>query len=256
MPFTYLLGDPHAPRGHALLLLRPEHGGTGVWVTYIVVPPIAMDFAKYLPPMFAPFAAMAPTSNAAVPMPPIPEHMPSEADVRRLAQARGDDLLDGGTIDPQAVDRLMLTTAEVAQRYQEAYSSYLRTIPEPAPLTFDEPQILTDEHTKYTMMTEGERLAELSRLVGMLRHAISGHDTYYEEEATRQITALASLLPAKYRVDELLRAAQRRDTAANQLTELYLERCFKILREEYESLPQLEERIKALQTPPPPDTTA
>ncbi|MCL4508593.1 MAG: hypothetical protein M1296_03575 [Chloroflexi bacterium] len=248
MPFTYLLGNPSAPRGHALLLLRSERGDPGVWATYLVVTPITMDFTKYLPPMFASFAAMAPQSAAAaVPMPPIPERLDSEVAVRRLAEARGDDLLDGGTVDTQAVDRLMLVTAEAAQRYHDAYVAYLRTVPETPAVVAQEVQSLSaDELTAFQALTEGEQLSELSKLVGKLRYAVSGHDIYHAAEARRQITALASLLPPKYRIDDLLGAAQRDDATADRLTELYLERCFKILHEEYEQLPALEARIKEL----------
>jgi hypothetical protein len=247
--FQYDLGDASAPRGHALLLFRSDKGDNGVWVTYLVVPPIVMDFAKYLPPMLASLAPMASMGGSnAVPMPPVPERMDSVAAVRRLAMARGDDLLDAGTVDVAALDRMMLATAEVAQRYHDAYVSHLRTIPEPAtPL-----QVISqvDEDVAiYRALSEGELLSELSKLVGKLRYAAVSSDPFLSEEAKHQIHAIGSLLPPKYRIDELLAAAQDHGERADRLTELRMDRCYKLFREEYEALPALEAQIRELRAP-------
>jgi hypothetical protein len=208
-----------------------------------------MDFAKYLPPMLASLAPMASMGGSnAVPMPPVPERMDSVAAVRRLAMARGDDLLDAGTVDVAALDRMMLATAEVAQRYHDAYVSHLRTIPEPAtPL-----QVISqvDEDVAiYRALSEGELLSELSKLVGKLRYAAVSSDPFLSEEAKHQIHAIGSLLPPKYRIDELLAAAQDHGERADRLTELRMDRCYKLFREEYEALPALEAQIRELRAP-------
>jgi hypothetical protein len=246
--FQYDLGDATAPRGHALLVFRPEQGEPGVWVTYLIVPPIVMDFAKYLPPMLASLAPMASMGgNSCVPMPPVPEHMDSIAAVRRLAMTRGDDLLDAGTVNVAAIDRLMLATAEAAQRYYDAYMSHVRTIPEPAATV----QVLSqvdEDVAGYRAMTEAELLGELSKLVGKLRYAATGADQHLAAEAKRQIQAVGTLLPAKYRVDELLAAAQGQNASADRLTSLCLERSYKLLREEYEALPTIEAQIRELKS--------
>ncbi|MGI8912712.1 MAG: hypothetical protein ACR2JY_02795 [Chloroflexota bacterium] len=247
--FHYELGDAVAPRGHALLMFRSEQGEAGVWVTYLVVPPVVMDFAKYLPPMLASLAPMANMGgSSAVPMPPVPERLDSPAAVRRLAMARGDDLLDAGTINVAAMDTMMLATAEVAQRYHDAYVSHLRTIPEPSSVPI---QVLaqTDEDVAgYRAMSEGELLNELSKLVGKLRYAAIGADQLLADEARRQIKGIGTLLPSKYRVEELLAAAQDQGERADRLTALCLDRCYKLLREEYESLPALETQIRELRS--------
>lgn len=244
--FSYELGDAAAPRGHALLCFRPERGESGVWVTYLVVPPVTMDFAKYLPPMLASLAPMASMGgSSAVPMPPVPERLDNLAAARRLALARGDDLLDAGTIDVTAVDRLMLATAEAAQRYYDAYSSHLRTIPE-APVTVEVLPQVDEASSQYRTLSEGEQLGELSKLVGKLRYAVSGHDRQLADEAAGQITDLGRLLPSKYRVTDLLAAAQGDGPTADRLASLCLDRCYKLFREEYEALPTLEEEIRQL----------
>lgn len=247
--FNYELGDATAPRGHALLVFRAEQGEAGVWVTYLIVPPITMDFAKYLPPMLASLAPMASMGGAsAVPMPPVPERMESIAEVRRLALTRGDDLLDGGTINVSALDRMMLATAEVAQRYYDAYTSHLRTIPEPKTTPIQVLSEADEDVAPYRKMSESELLGELSKLVGKLRYARGGQDQHLAAEAVRQIHAIDTLLPAKYRVDDLLTAAQDPSEQADRLTALLLDRCYKLFREEYEALPALEAQIRDLRS--------
>ena len=52
MDLTFERGDPSRPCGHALLYFTtgsPER----VLATYLVIPPIALNLAKYMPPMFA-----------------------------------------------------------------------------------------------------------------------------------------------------------------------------------------------------------
>lgn len=244
--FTYELGDASAPRGHALVVFRPMQGEGGVWVTYLIVPPITMDFAKYLPPMLASLAPMASMGgSSSVPMPPVPERQESMAAVRRLALARGDDLLDAGTVDVTAIERMMLATAEVAQRYYDAYTTHLRTIPEPAAPVQVLEQV-DEDVAAYRRMSEGELLGELSKLVGKLRYAVGGSDRHLAAEAVRQITAVGDVLPAKYRVGEFLSAAQATGDRAERLTALYLDRSYKLLREEYEALPAVETEIRRL----------
>ncbi|HEV7216744.1 MAG TPA: hypothetical protein VGP33_16680 [Chloroflexota bacterium] len=245
--FHYELGDATAPRGHALLAFRSEGGDAGIWATYLVVPPIVMDFAKYLPPMLASLAPMASMGgSSSVPMPPVPERMDSIAAVRRLALARGDDLLDAGAVDVTAMEQMMLATAEVAQRYHDAYVSHLRTIPEPSATPVQVLSQVDEDIAVYRAMSEGDLLGELSKLVGKLRYAALSSDQYLAEEAERQIHAIGSLLPPKYRIDDLLGVARERGERAERLTSLRLDRCYKLLREEYEALPQVEAQIREL----------
>ena len=53
MAARFELGDPEHPRGHALVYFRVSGGGDELLATYIVVLPIAINPAKYIPPAFA-----------------------------------------------------------------------------------------------------------------------------------------------------------------------------------------------------------
>src|SRR5581483_9326116 len=106
MAARFELGDPDRPKGHALLYFQSADGRGEILATYIVVLPIAINPAKYIPPVFA--GRMPPAASvSATALPPIPETMESIAAVRRLAEFRGDDLLDGGVVEPEP-ERLML----------------------------------------------------------------------------------------------------------------------------------------------------
>ena len=69
----YERGDPAQPVGHAFLYFG-RRGDEQVLATYIVVPPITMDLAKYMPPIFVSSlggAAIAPQASF-LPIPPVP----------------------------------------------------------------------------------------------------------------------------------------------------------------------------------------
>ncbi|HET7769188.1 MAG TPA: hypothetical protein VFN74_10490, partial [Chloroflexota bacterium] len=51
MAVRFERGDPDRPRGHALLYYRTTDGQ--ILATYVVVLPIAINPAKYIPPAFA-----------------------------------------------------------------------------------------------------------------------------------------------------------------------------------------------------------
>jgi hypothetical protein len=57
---------------------------------------------------------------------------------------------------------------------------------------------------------------------------------------------LGRYLGEKYRVADLVAAARQADARAAQLTQLYVERCYKLVEEDYAAVPDLDERIAAL----------
>jgi hypothetical protein len=53
-------------------------------------------------------------------------------------------------------------------------------------------------------------------------------------------------LPEKYRADQLIEAALRPDAQGNRLTQLYLQRAYKLVDEDYAAIPPLEREIREL----------
>ena len=95
--FTYERGDPRRPVGHALLYFTTD-SPEEIQATYIVVPPILIDFAKYVPPLLASSLGSAGllAQTSFLPVPPAPEPL-GLGELRRLAVLRGDDLLVAGS---------------------------------------------------------------------------------------------------------------------------------------------------------------
>ena len=251
---SYLLGDPDHPRGHALVFFRSSRGDQ-VFASYIVVPPVQMDFAKYVPPMFAgqfdQFVAQGPS---AFPLPPIPEAVPSLEHLQSLASARDDDMIDGGTLDPGDVGRAMAMVSDIAGEYTQAHLRVMENLSESSPIeeASDSLPLLDADDILLEVLTDIERVGRLAKLTGTLRYAVGGSDEELSKETVDSMRRVGRRLPDHYRIEELLIAAQSNDAGADQLVELYIERCYRLAREELESIAALDERISAMR-PRPPD---
>ena len=242
MAARFEMGDPDRPRGHALLYFRTT-GPDQVLATYVVVLPIAINPAKYIPPAFAARVPQEVATVTATALPPIPEVMDSLESVRRLAELRGDDLLDGGLVDGEP-ERLMLATHEVSQEYAGKYQQAVEQAGREAP---PEPEAADEDLLRWMFMTEKERIGELAKLTGQLRYAVDGGDTHLMGATATQIEKLKTQLPEKYRIGDFLAAARRPGEPGRRLAELYIERCYKLGNEEYEALADLDRRIEELE---------
>jgi len=247
MALTFEFGDPDRPRGHALLYFHSA-AGRRVLATYLLVPPVHFDPARYIPPIFAPRLAAHPGTVAAFAWPPIPEPVESVAWVRAQARARGDDLLYGGTVAADDPERLLVATHEVLEEYARRCTAALAEAVEAEPAPASEPALTPEdeEALRYLLLAEKERLGELARLTGQLRYALEGGDRHLAAETLHRMGLLGRHLPAKYRIPEFLAAAQLPGDRGRRLAELYLERCYKLCDEEYEALPALDREIEAL----------
>ncbi len=96
-------------------------------------------------------------------------------------------------------------------------------------------------------MTDRERLTELGKLVGMARYALEGHDTELLQDTKRKMQRISTRLPDKYRANDLTNAALKSGERGAKLVQLYLDRGFKLLDEEYADIPSIERAIRDLQ---------
>jgi hypothetical protein len=248
------LGDSQAPRGHAILFARVGGDTNHIIATYCVVLPIQFSIGKYLPPILSgqvPLEGLGAASTvSAVPIPPMLEDVTSLAHLRQLAERRGDDLCEIGTVFLSDDGQRMAYAAESAQSYAEIFANYSSRWPdvsvsaEPTPVDdLDVDDVIAE------VLPERDRLAEIARLVGQARYAIEGHDSHLLDEVTRSLNRLARSLPDKYRADQLVAAALRTDSVGPRLAELYLQRAYKLLGEEYGDIPPIERQIRALLNP-------
>lgn len=244
MQLTFERGTEDAPKGHAILYFRERSDPTAIWATYLVVAPIAMDLARYMPPLFASQLSTAVTTTAQVfPLPPFPERAEDARQLERLAAAREDDLLYGGEIDPRDLHRVMALVSEIGQRYVDRYHEYVQSLPVQGSTGEREDTVLDVEDLLYQVMTDQDKVEKLARLTGTLRYAVEGHDRALVDDTIQQMERLGRHLPEKYRVSELIEAARCPGPTGQRLTELYVERCYHLLREEYAALPGLDRQI-------------
>ncbi len=241
----FVLGNPNQPCGHAIVYFRSAGGGEAVFAAYLVIPPVPLNLARYMPPMMS---AQLPAGEAqqvtVVPLPPLPEPVESYAYIMALAERRSDDLIDGGSYDEADVQRGMQLTAELAREYQQAYLRYQER--EALPVT----ESASTEGVNaviYALMSERQRLDELTRQVGKLRYAVDGNDQRAVGEVVAEMKTLGSLFSENYRISELIDTAQQPGLQYQKLSELWLERGYRLADEDYAVLQDLEQRIKALQ---------
>ncbi len=273
MDLRFEVGDEREPRGHAILFARTR--GERILATYCVILPIQFSIGKYLPPMLAgqiPLEAMSgEASMSAMPIPPMLEETPSVEALRQLAEMRGDDLCDMGTLLIDEETQRMAYAAEACAAYGQAYARYQQRWPaviEPidtSPLgagatgrgartggaganqTADGPLADLDvDAVIASFSTERERLGEIARLIGQARYAMETGDQRQLTETRAQLNRLAQSLPDKYRADQLAQAALSTESTGPQLAALYLQRAYKLLDEDYISIPPIEQQIRDL----------
>jgi hypothetical protein len=252
MRLEFERGDPDRPGGHALIYFRSTLDPDVVVATYVIVPPIVMDFAKYVPPMFAAqFGSMVNAGPSVVPLPPVPEKVESLTYVRHLAQARGDDLIDGGRVDVDNIERMLSAATDAASEYGRLYHardlSTLISTPIPTPFPMDEPAALPDidvDELFYSVMTEQEKVGRIAKLVGTVRYAVEGGDVALLGDTLRDMQRIAKFLPAEYRATELMVAVQQPGDDGGRLTTLLVQRCYKLAAGESAEVATLDAQIR------------
>ncbi len=257
MSIRFLRGNPQSPKGHAIFIARSDADNRTVLATYCVVPPMPLSLAKYLPSFLAsqlsPEDLQEATNVPVMPIPPMLEEGSTLERLQMLAERRDDDLCDIGTVNPKDEGARMQLVAQGCQEYGQFYVNFASTfaqLPSIAAVAEDAPIALDDmdaDELLIQTMTDRQRLAELGKLVGVARYALEGHDEQQLQETRQRMRRVAEALPDKYRTDELLSAAFDPSERGARLAELYLERAYKLLDEEYADIPGIERAIRELQ---------
>lgn len=246
MDLTFEKGSAEEPKGHALFYFR-SGAGDKVLATYVVVLPISMDIARYIPPLLAPqFSGMGPREMSAFALPPVPEEVDSYDELVRLAELRDDDLIFGGTLFSMQPTSLIETANEAVQRYAQLWADYLQQAPSQAQA--EEESGLGVSEVLYSLMSDRDKLGEMAKLVSKLRFAVEGGDEAMIREAEEEILILSKYLPENYKLARLLEVARLPHPVGGELAQLYLERCYRLSDGNEEGVRQLDERIRVLET--------
>lgn len=234
-----------------MIYFRANGDPSTVLASYVVVPPISMDFSKFIPPMFAAqLPGVLPSGPQVFPLPPIPEQVESLAWVQAMAESRDDDLIDAGSVDPMDFQRMLALMTDLASEYGQLYER--RTPPTETPSEPDLPAVSGADVDELFMslMSDGEKVGRLAKMTGTVRYAVEGNDQSLLEETVLEMERIGRHLADRYRVTELIAAARNPDPRGGRLTELLLQRCYKLVAEEYDALKALDTEIDSLNKEP------
>lgn len=248
MALSFEIGSEGSPKGHALLYFD-DSSQSGRWlVTYVVVLPVKVDLSRYLPPMFLSQVQMGNLDiqdMSAFAFPPVPEPADSRARLEQLATLRDDDLINGGALSGEDLQHSMMAVNELVQGYAQLCQRYQ----EAAPSSEQEPQPageLSVSRFMYEFMSPSERLGELSKLISKLQFAVAGPDEHMVEETMGELRALASRFAEHFWMDHLIDAAGSSDDQGQRLAQLYLDRCYRLVDEDYLKAKAIEEEIERI----------
>jgi hypothetical protein len=249
MALNFRRGDPANPRGHAFVYFTDASDMTTVAATYVIVLPVEVDFAKYMPPFLAgQVPNMSEGSLSCFAFPPAPEKMDDLEALERKAAQREDDLIDAGSASMGDVMHLMTVVGEIVDEYAalcEVGSSDAESVDEPEPREALSAEV---DDVVYSMMSEADQLGELTKLVGRLRYATEGGDGPTGDDSAAHIRALGRHMPENRQIDHLLEAARSAAPNGATLAQLYLERAYSLLREDYLRVKAIDEQIKSVRT--------
>jgi len=252
---TFRVGSSDRPRGHALVFFRDGDSPDDIWATYLVVAPIKMDLGKYIPAAFASQLSgqLSAAGPSAYPLPPVPEKFDGGlAALERLAQLRNDDLIDGGSLRMSDPLYALQPVTEIGGQYAELCTTYFASSPV-LEAASDESALSASANADVDelllqVMPDREKVGRLARLTGTLRYAIDGGDKALIDETVADMQQVARHLGDKYRSGELIAAARSPSPNAARLTQLFVERCYKLVDEDYAALSDIDRQIEALRS--------
>jgi len=247
MLLNFERGNQAKPRGHAIAYLRSVSNPDEVYATYLIVPPISIDLTKYMPPMFAGKFSLAEMETvSAIPLPPVPEKVPSLAYLKQLAESRDDDVIALGVSDPSDPQTMLGVTTEAAQEYLRAYQAFVGAQPKVVDALDERPAAGDDtvEDVLVSLMSDRDKLSELAKLLGKLRYAVDSKDMLLMGDATAEAETVAKHMPGKYYAEAAIAAAKRPGDLGRRLLELHLNRCYKLCDEDYRAVESLEAQIR------------
>ncbi|MFN8637319.1 MAG: hypothetical protein U0893_26005 [Chloroflexota bacterium] len=253
MQLAFERGDPKRPRGHAVVYFRATSNQQMILASYVVVPPISMDFSKFIPPMFAAqLPGIMPSGPQVFPLPPIPEKVESLAFVEALAASRDDDLVYCGAVDPMDMQRLLTVMSDVAGEYGTMYENRAPlddSPPPPGDTSSPESSVDVDE-LFMSLMSDSEKVNRIAKMTGTVRYAVEGNDQSLLAETVQEMERIGRHLAFRYKIGELIEAARGPAPRDGRLAELLLQRCYKLAAEEYDALRTLDAQIDALKKEP------
>jgi len=243
MTLKFEQGDVNRPRGHAVLYFRDRDNPDDIAATYIVILPVSVDIARYVPPFLAgQVGDLAGSEFTTFAFPPAPERVDNPSHLLKIVRNREDDLIFGGERPLADAAELLGEVGDIVSEYARLYE--ISTVP--SEIVDELPELVKTEDVDdvfYELMGEAEKLTELTMLIGRLRFAAEGGDSTTARDASARIRSIAQHIPENRKLDRLIEVAVYPNPEAAALVQLYLERAYSLLREDYLRVKTLEEQI-------------
>lgn len=252
MSVEYHRGDWTKPKGHAFIYLRNSLDHDEVWATYVVVLPITVDLSKYVPPfLMNQIGEMDANNLRAFAFPPAPELVAGYEAIEQMAGMRDDDILYIGTHNPSDVTGAMGRVNDTLEAYVKEYERIVGSSAAggemPGEESEEETEGLAVSDVIYGLMSDSDKLSELSKLIGRLRFAVDGSDDRLISETETEIALVANHLPQSHNISQLIEAVKSNDSRSAELADVYLQRSYHLVHEDYAKLTAIEGRIKELE---------
>ena len=251
MDITFERGNEDAPKGHAFVYFRSTLDANEVWASYIVMLPITVDVSKYAPPFLMsliPEGSMKDMSAFA--FPPAPEQMDSFDQLQKLAEMRDDDVLFAGSFNTTDLPSMLLAAGDAVDKYTELYNAIVESSGVAGGAdgqeALGEGSVEINE-VMYGLMSDSDKLSELTALVGKLRFAVDSNEASLIREAETDINLLSRHLNFDHKADRIVEGIKQGTEDARRLTMLYVQRCYCIVQEDYIMLGNVEEQIAAIE---------
>ena len=248
MDLPFERGSAEKPKGHALVYSTAASAPDELWATYLIILPIKVDVTKYVPPfLMNQMGELGPKDLTAFAFPPSPEKIPNRRHLDDLAALRDDDVLYGGTLSGGGDDvaGAMYTVNELLQSYSQLYADNAPA--SPSATDENEADGVGINEVLYGLMSEADRLGELTKLIGRLRYAVDGSEDGLIRETEDEIELLTKHLPGDMQVPKMVAAVKTTDPRGAQLAALYLQRSYHLVQEAFKELGAVEREIEDLE---------
>mgnify|MGYP001038906327 CR=1 FL=1 len=245
MNLNFERGNAESPKGHAFLYFTSDSSKTAYFATYLIIQPINVDVSKYVPPfLINQMGDIGSDDLSMFAFPPSPEQVEGMDDINSLAQTREDDVIYGGQISVKDPASMIMTVNEILEQYANLYKETNRMLTETTSMA----EVGTDvNEVIYSLMSDIDKLEELTKLIGKLRYAADDAGGELSKETEDQIRLLSKHLPANHEIPKILQAAKESDSKGQRLADLYLKRSFHLINESFADLGELEQEIKKLE---------
>ena len=253
MTITFERGSEDTPKGHAFVYFRSSTDAGEVWASYLVILPITVDVTKYVPPfLMSQIPDQSLKDLTAFAFPPAPEHMESFEQILELAESRDDDILFAGSFNTSDLPSMMMAAGDAVQEYTDLYTSSASGQARAVDAASPQEDELTAEgigvnEVMYGLMSDSDKLAELTTLVGKLRFAVDSNEEALIREAETDIAMLSRHLDFDHKTDRIVAGVKQGSEDARRLTMLYVQRCYCIVQEDYLTLGNVEDQIAAIE---------